>query len=566
MNSFRINGKFLLGIILSATLLSEMLGNVYALVPLENLLTGELSEEEKQKQSNTLDYVFQSSTSLEKYNNPEGGAPEFAVNRDQFINYRGFIAEGEGLKQYCKKSAPIFYQSSWPKDQAKRFVISTLQFITLDLTIRALASFAKKFEFTADEYVNMTNHLVGNYCSPNISIISLKELKKNMLNQFKNGNFQLPDVKNNIFFPSKMKNVALDYDAQKREFFYTTKIFRNACSWGGRADDLRLMTSLLKNPFIFSFVIRQLTNRKIYRSPMSQRFKLVYDDKTIKVGCESFICRKMNNEKWKQNFPRAVGSFSIEDDLKRLYCQEFRTSNLYQKTNSKQINKWMTETTLDDHKLYGSQMIALLTGIPDFFVRAKTFNQGKEFSRYGVDQAWDKWAESSRQNFSKEIFYEESLTLDLIKNSAPLALGSTDFEVNFDVNLGEFDRLNEKKGKVKAKFDLKLDKSFLARSRYEWRRLDPSQAEKRKKLVRTFRRHLEKQLEAAKNLFILSPWTQDIGELIAQDLLNQLGLYSGDFFKNREHKWLNIPISFRYGPFALKYIHYRFKNAKELEL
>jgi hypothetical protein len=60
-------------------------------------------------------------------------------------------------------------------------VIATLQYIALDLTSRAIPQYAKYFEFNREEYVNMVDGLVGNYCSSNISVISKKELRNNLI-------------------------------------------------------------------------------------------------------------------------------------------------------------------------------------------------------------------------------------------------------------------------------------------------------------------------------------------------------------------------------------------------
>ena len=197
-----------------------------ALVPLESLVLGDLSGKYKAEATTPLKYIFQ----------PRG---KFKVEQKRSLAfYRGFIEEGENLSNFCKVDHQVNYSSIWEKNEVKRSIIATLQFIGLDLLARAIPAYAKYFEFTDSEFNNLTENLVGNYCSKNISIISLKELKRNILLNFEKGpGLSLPNIEDNSLFHKKLREYNTIDSMKENEFVQAVKLFQSFCSWGNDVDD-----------------------------------------------------------------------------------------------------------------------------------------------------------------------------------------------------------------------------------------------------------------------------------------------------------------------------------------
>ena len=59
---------------------------------------------------------------------------------------------------------------------------------------------------------------------------------------------------------------------------------------------------------------------------------------------------------------------------------------------------------------------------------------------------------------------------------------------------------------------------------------------------------------------LLAPWNEGLERLVALELLEQLRFYRGNYFADFEASDVFIPVEFRYGLFALKYMDYRAKT------
>ena len=87
----------------------------------------------------------------------------------------------------------MLYSESGSKSRASWAILPSI----FDLSVRAIAAFAKKMEFSPHEFNNLVENIVGNYCSQNLSIISLSQLKENLLKRFQlSSNFKLPSIEN----------------------------------------------------------------------------------------------------------------------------------------------------------------------------------------------------------------------------------------------------------------------------------------------------------------------------------------------------------------------------------
>jgi hypothetical protein len=526
-----------------------------ALVPLESLVLGDLSEKYKTEATTPLKYIFQA-------------RGKFKVEQKRSLAfYRGFIEEGENLSNFCKVDHKVNYSSIWEKNEVKRSIIATMQYIGLDLLARAIPAYAKYFEFSDAEFKNLTENLVGNYCSKNLSIISIKELKRNILFNFEKGpGLSLPTIEDNSLFPKKLREYNTIDSMKENEFVQAVKLFQSFCSWGNDVDDLRLLVPIFKNPVIMSFLTRQLTNKRFNWDPVNNEIGFKNNKGTVQVLCKGLICRKVSWEVFKNEIPRSLGSRGIEADLKRLYCEDFKNSSYVEKGQEPKILKMIKESSAYEKTLMTGQFIALLTGIPDLLVRATKFSEAKEFLKYSFKDSWDNWAQDFIKEVGPDLYFEEPLTLELVTRELYYHEFKPYFSVEFDVNQGEFDRTAEKIGKLDVSFDIKLGKNYLSWARDEWRSLSQYVEQKnRKRVLFNFIKVIEDQIEKGRKKFLIPPWEGKLENLVAKELLNQLALYDGNFFKYSGNESITIPIRFNYAPFALKYVYFKFLLEQSLK-
>ena len=527
----------------------------YALAPLESLILGDYSAQYFEEKSDPLNYLF-------RFDKVSGQDKE----RQFLANYRGFIEEGENLLNYCKGRPEVQYASSWDLDQVVRATMATMQYIGLDITSRALAKYAQHFEFTSKEYENLIENLTGNFCSKNMTIISLGQLKKNMSVKFNMDNsFQLPSIEDNSLFAGGMRDFNTKDDYLKQEFWHTIRLFKSFCSWGNSSDDFRLLVPLVRDPIVMAFVMRQMSNQKVVWRPVDNSFVMQKELNTVQVVCQDLICRKKDATEFHKEFPRAIGSHSLLNDLKRVYCAQLRDADYNYQERDAKLKKIIESQSLDDERFLISQFIALLTGVPDFLLRAEKFADAHDFVRASMDQVFTQWAQARNEEFSRDIYYEESLTVEKVERELYFNKYRAEFKVVFDVNLGEFDRLNQTTGKLKTSFAIKLPKNYLRWMRRRWITLDPRDKKEGQRIVKDFKKYIAKEVSVARSRFKFPPWSGDLEHLIVKELLEQLNLYRGDYFAQADNSIIAIPIELNFAPFALKYTRYKFQINRALE-
>ena len=224
-------------------------------------------------------------------------------------------------------------------------------------------------------------------------------MKENLYLKFSKENaYQLPSVKNNKLFPAKFNSIIPEATARENELFRTIELFKSLCSWGGDVENLRLLVPVVRNAQIMSFVIRQMSSLKLVWNKFQRGFLLQKYKDTSKVLCEGLICRKANMKKIESNLPRGIGSNSINNDLKRIYCENLRDADYTIKNQSPKIKKIINARTFDDENLLTSQLITLITRIPDLFVRSDKFSDALDFMRASLDSSWDNWAKKQSKN------------------------------------------------------------------------------------------------------------------------------------------------------------------------
>jgi hypothetical protein len=521
----------------------------WALAPVESLVLGNFSENYSENETDPLNYVF---------SRDQSGGKKGDTFKHELALYRGFYEEGKNMVNYCKEPRPVRYASEWEKVQVMRSTLSEIQYIGLDLTTRAIPQYAKALEFTREEYSNLVDNLVGNYCSANLSVISKKELKNNFMIKFDRENtFKLPSVKGNPLFPDNLETYLPPKMAIEQEFKFTVKLFQSICSWGGNPTNPGLMVPLLKNPALMSFFFRQMDNRSIEWKELDNSVFTREDKSTVQVWCDNLICRKTIPETFYNKVYFSVGGTNLSEDLRRLYCEEWRTVDYKPNQNDERLSHIMKTITLDDENFLASQFIALITGVPDMLLRGEKFSQGTDTLRSSVDFAWSKWARAQIELQGRELYFEEPLMLELVDRNQYFDIFSPQFKVAFDVNLGEFDRIAQRLGKVRVVFNVNVQQSFLKYYRETLKNLEPGDTAERERLLKRFKAQMTKDVITAREKFIIPPWKGDLEALIAYELTEQMMSIADRNFKVGDHGFLAIPIELNYGVFALKYINHQ---------
>lgn len=520
----------------------------WALAPLESLVLGNFSENYSENETDPLNYVF----SRDKYQSTNAGFKrELAV-------YRGFYEEGKNTLNYCKVNREVRYSTEWEKVQVMRSVLSEIQYIGLDIISRALPQYAKALEFNKEEYTNLIDGLVGNYCSANLSVISTKELKNNFLIKFeKENNFKLPSVTGNPYFPDSMDSYINPKTAMEQEFKYTIKLFQSICSWSGNPNNPGLLVPILKNPALMSFFFRQMNNKVIDWKEAENFLFLKEDQNTVQVLCDNLICRRTFRENFFRKIYYSIGSTDLSEDFKRLYCEEFSKADYLPNDSDKRLSKIMNSITLDEENFINSQFIALVTGVPDFLLRSEKYTKGEDLFRSSMDYTWTKWARGQVNMLNREYYFEEPLLLELTERRLYFNPRESALKVAFDVNLGEFDRINQRSGKVRVDFKILIQRNFLHYYRETLKNLDPRDKTQKEHLLKRFKLQLERDVLQAREKFIIPPWKGDLEAIIATELTEQLLLIPDRYFKIPAIGIETIDVELNYGLFALKYINHQ---------
>lgn len=550
-----------------------MLEPAHALLPLENLLLGEYSNEQSDELRDPLDSLFQryekETTRQDILKLPLGVSKEDIDSERDLLKgriklglYRGFIEEGYNLENQCKaqKRKPRYAIPS-EKDQAKRVFLATLQYKILDISTYYLPAYARYFEWNEGDYENLVENLMGNFCSQNLTTLSLRNLKKNMLARFKTADkVKLPSVKGNVYFPKELGLLESRRSARAAEFAWTVELFKSSCSWGNDPNNYRLLVPILRNPAVASAVIRELTGQGLTWLDEKSRPGIENQVETTRITCKNLICRKSSLKEFEKYLPRALGSTSIENDFKNLFCSEFRDADYQLKYQVPKIAKKIKSRTFDEENFINSQLIALMTGIPDLLIMTPKFSEMKSLARTSLDQTWEFWAEGQNDNFKKALAYEEALSIELVPTRLIFQKFRPDFSVELDVNQGEFDRVNNILGKIRTKMELKFSKKFLKWARSQWKTIDArKEKQKADRVILPFKKMMEDQMDQLLSSYPVVPLRKEIDNLIISELLGQLAAYDGEFFEGEVEGFVDIPIYINYGLFALRHLRDRYQ-------
>lgn len=526
----------------------------FALVSLESVVLGDFSDKFS-KEKDPLDYIFKREENL--------SGLESRRYREGVSLYRGFYEEGKNLLNQCKRPYEVRYESIWHKSQVKRALGATMQYMTLDLLTRAIPMYAKFFEFQEAEYKNFSENLVDNYCSENLSIISKKTLKKNFIYHFQNeSDFRLPTTDGNPLFNESISSLQGSRQVMEQEFKMALELFKSSCSWSGGSEEYGLMTPLLKHPSLFAFLVRQFEGYELEWKSSNNTIEKKRTDKVLNVWCENLICRRVAHVVFKTSVNRMIGSDNLSEDLKKLYCEEILTLDYdIKNTRDENLLKDMKARTFENENFLSSYMISLITGVPDFILRSKNFKELEEVFRSNVDGTWTNWAKNQLDGIKRDVFYEEPLTFEVVKNDKLYKPFESRFDLYFDINLGEFDRSIEARGKVKVAYNFKLPTQIIHYIRREFVGLDPRDSVSKENFHKRVRAQIESHVEKLKSAYIVVPWKGDLAGFIADELIEQVAMKEAKAIIGMREKEVPLTIHIHYGAFALKTI----KHMRDVE-
>ncbi|MBY0515472.1 MAG: hypothetical protein K2P81_01085 [Bacteriovoracaceae bacterium] len=518
--------------------------DAFALVPLEGLLKGEVSQD---IQFDPLSLVFQ----VQESSNDESNA----VHKRYISHYQESLA----LKQSCDYLGPSSYASTEDENRAKRSVVATLQYIGLDATVKAIGSYARTIQMSDEDYKKLTDNLVISSCSPNISVYGIKLIKQNLERAFSQQMMNIPAFPGLPFVAKSLTDKTNSLATKEQELHNTTLLFRAFCSWGSETSNYRLLPPLLSSPLIMSNVVRHLENKGLSWDSKKNEVSSVEGKGAVQVSCQNLICRRVEYDQFKKVFPRAVGSTGISQDVKRLWCNHFRYQTFQNgEAQHPQVRSWLKKIDPEHENLMVGQMLSLLTGVPDIFQAAANFKELGVDLRSSVDERWDQWAKTALSGFSKDLLYEESLEIKVKPRRDRIVIRDKLFAIDFSVTMGELDRLLANSDKLRLDTSFKLSRNWLRWLRTEWTQVNQkADPEAREEFVDKVAEFLKPQVEAKKKFFPTPLFGEGLEQLLALELIEQVLLYQGSLFDTFEEKMINVPVRFHYGMFALSYMRYK---------
>ncbi len=478
--------------------------------------------------------------------------------------YRGFHQESVGLVNYCSLPRKVEFASYGEELLFSRNIVATLQYIGIMTTIPAISEYVKRLHYTEVGVENLIDNLIGNYCSSNFSLMSIKKLRTMFLGSYRKAEkYKIPSLKNNPFFPKKLDVMNSNEGVFEHELFYTVELFKSFCSWGGDPTDLRLMTSLLKSPLVFSYLIREMTSKKLDWKAESQSITLVDRQNPKNVLCDGFICRPVSGGEFRRKIQKSVGSDSLRFDLQNRYCNYFSTANAHYPQVDPRLERMMKDRTQYDESFLVAQFTALMTGIPDLLIRAKHFQDIFSYLDNSLDEHFDKWAKRELDKMTDYLYYEDSIRVKKMDRKLHFNYKVDHFAIWFDVSLGEWDRSVAKTGKMKMSFDLHFPHALAQWVRHESRLMKGTDIDKEGEIEKRVVQQIISHRKAAQSKLRFPLWSDRIDKILAKELIEQLTRYKGKPYNARKKDTFSVPVTFFVGPFALKYLNYKYKVDKE---
>lgn len=461
--------------------------------------------------------------------------------------YQRFYSLGAELNGSCSQLKDLSYATILQQNVVRRSVVSTLQLIGLDAAVKSIGSYAKRLEVSPEDYQTLATNLVKNYCSQNLTVISLRNIEKSLQHYYATPDAAIIPALSSSPFASEASKVSTErVQARKREFDTALRSFRSFCSWGGDVEDYRMLAPYLRNPFIQGMLIDQLTTKDVAKNS------------SVKVLCRGLICRQVPAIEFNREIPVSVGSTGLDTDLKKQYCSHFRFLDYQPKRTLKEVAGWIKGSELEAPILEVNFFVSLLTGMPDLMFGIDKYNEAPALAKSSIDDRWNLWAKKALGTLAHDLYFEESLRVRAEPRRNPIDLRSNGFKINFSVTVGEIDRLMNDKDKISMRFEVKLPKNYLRSLRTKWNDMAMRTAfDEQPAFYSKEARTMEQYLKPKQDLFQQKMWNDEFGRLVSVELIEQVLKYEGPLFDSYQEEMIVVPITFSYGLFALNYLRYR---------
>lgn len=530
--------------VVAATLV--VVGPVWALVPLEGLVLGQVSRD---LQPDPMENAF--STAIDQ--------PGY--DREAHKLYRRYYQDAWELQQSCSYIGKATYANPQSQTIARRTMVASLQYIGLDATVKAIGQYARTLQMQADEYALLVENLMKGSCSPNLSVYGLRLIKQNLLAAFETDSGLLPTFPGYPYGSTELFTKSRALETREAEFHHTVKNFRALCSWGGDVDNYRLLPPLLANPQVMSTVMRHMEGLSFKYDDAKRSVEKVKAFGSTPISCEGPLCRPGSPELFERRFPRMVGSSGLKQDLQRLWCEHFRFQNyVVGDQQSPQVREWIKEQDIEDERKDVAALVSLFTRTTDIVLTTKKYQDLAAELKRPIEARWDVWAANSLKRSSKDLYFEEGLEISVLRKTAQRrAIDNDIFALDLTVTMGELDRILKVNDKLELDLNLKVSRNWL-----RWVRTRALQAQRSEEpqadeevLTEAVAAHLRVLLE--KTYAVLPYFQQSSGveALMAEELIAQLIGYEGDYFRDIQDQMVGLPVRLHYGLFALSYVRYK---------
>lgn len=530
--------------------------NTFALIPIEGILYGKVQDIKQYDP-----FIGMLNSSYVGLNEKEG------ENKASLTRYFALYKQGVSLVNYCAKSERAEYSDKAKEDTAIRSTVANLQYLGIDYTLRNIANYAKMLEFDKEKYTNLYTNLVNNSCSKNITVFSHKMLKANFLHFWDNSTgIKVPSIKDSPYFSQATKEKINSRAAVERSLYYTLNTFQNLCSWNSSTDDFALLTPYLRNPFLMSYVFSNMLQKKINIDVKTETVFFDKSENSIQVACENLICRRRTPANFKIMFPTINGSSNLEDDLKLLYCNYFERARSDKNNLSPQQQAWTQGKNANTKIIEAMNLVSQITGFSDILVGVERYSDVVDLFKANIKERWDEWAVKKSSEFNAKQLYEESLELNLISRTSTLDAELGDFKVDFNVELGEIDKLLGGHDKIDTSFNLEFPIAYIENLKQKITfNYNTSRYDKIESIRSLFTLKINHQLEQKKRYFKIPLWNDQMGEILANELINQFLNQTAKPAQRLSKKFVKIPVKFHFGVFALQYIRDKNKFRTQVE-
>lgn len=489
-------------------------------------------------------------------------------NRLKLKKYYYHLTHAVNLKNRCEnRHERSRYLSKSDENEAKKTLMSNLQYIGLDFSARAIGYYANKTDLSEGDYRRLVDRLIKSSCSENISVYGHRLIKNNLLQAYNNPSSYMTDYENlDAAYTKNFRQHFLSLTSQERRFELSLHNFRAFCSWGNQDWDSRLLAPYLANAPIMSRVIDFILQRSLVWNPLKGSFE--YEKKATQkiVGCYQHLCRPMQAKTFKKEFPLQMGPNDLLINLENLYCDHFYKMTYRESVTSKKIAEWIDDKGLEMIKFEVSHFYSLLEQVPEVASAADTYLQLAQFIHGGVKSRFNSWALQSLKDQSKILLYEEPLRIELIPNEKNFELLQNPLAMSFRYSSGEYDRELYHLDKLFVRFNLEFEERYLLWIK-ERKILISSRGNKEamQSLKKRVQLDVLTKLKKTESVFLQRPWSDDFALLVADELFKRIERLEFKHKNRLSHNINKIPIRLEYGTFALGLIHSKFQTAYRSE-